>query len=275
MSLLNVENNMFTLSTPQIDALKKLSTALKDILIETNLEITPQGIKILNMDKSQNIVVYMNLYSHKFDFYECKKDKIIIGIVMKQFFELINGIESTDALTIYIENKDYYDGIVNFLTIEYYNSKEKETEKVKLKIIEPENEKFDWPDVCYETRILMPASRFQKVIKKTQKIGDKLEITSINNYLKFNCVGVFANYELICEGLNFNEVSSVEDYDESKIITGNFNLKYLSYFIKCTTLCNTIKLYLENDLPLMVEYNVGTLGDIKLCLAHIPGNNEI
>ena len=31
-----------------------------------------------------------------------------------------------------------------------------------------------------------------------------------------------------------------------------------------------IEIYLANDLPLIVKYNVASLGEIKLCLASLP-----
>jgi proliferating cell nuclear antigen len=58
--------------------------------------------------------------------------------------------------------------------------------------------------------------------------------------------------------------------DSSKIVQGEFSLKNLGYFIKCTNLCSQIEVYLENDLPLVVKYNVASLGEIKLCLAPLP-----
>jgi proliferating cell nuclear antigen len=58
--------------------------------------------------------------------------------------------------------------------------------------------------------------------------------------------------------------------DSNKIIQGEFSLKNLSYFIKCTNLCSQIEIYLENDLPLVVKYAVASLGTIKLCLAQLP-----
>ena len=61
--------------------------------------------------------------------------------------------------------------------------------------------------------------------------------------------------------------------DNSKIIQGEFSLKNLSYFIKCTNLCSQIEIYLENDLPLVVKYNVASLGEIKLCLAPLPSSH--
>ena len=60
---------------------------------------------------------------------------------------------------------------------------------------------------------------------------------------------------------------------DSNIIQGEFSLKNLNYFIKCTNLCNQIEIYLANDLPLIVKYNVASLGEIKLGLAPIPQTN--
>ena len=58
--------------------------------------------------------------------------------------------------------------------------------------------------------------------------------------------------------------------DSSKVIQGEFSLKNLGYFIKCTNLCPQIELYLENDLPLVVKYNVASLGMILLALVPLP-----
>ena len=58
-----------------------------------------------------------------------------------------------------------------------------------------------------------------------------------------------------------------------EIIQGEFSLKNLSYFIKCTNLCNQIQIYLGNNLPLIIKYNVASLGEIKLCLAPLPSSS--
>ena len=56
----------------------------------------------------------------------------------------------------------------------------------------------------------------------------------------------------------------------SKIIQGEFSLKNLGYFIKCTNLSPQVEMYLANDLPLVVKYDVASLGSIKLCLSALP-----
>ena len=54
------------------------------------------------------------------------------------------------------------------------------------------------------------------------------------------------------------------------VIQGEFSLKSLSHFIKCTPLCSHLEMYLGNDLPLIIKYNVASLGEIKLGLSQLP-----
>ena len=62
----------------------------------------------------------------------------------------------------------------------------------------------------------------------------------------------------------------IQKSDASVIIQGEFSLESLSHFIKCTPLCTHLEMYLGNDLPLIVKYDVASLGEIKLCLAPLP-----
>ena len=52
-------NNVLTIKTIQISPFRTLMTALKDILVETNITFTSEGIKIISMDKSHTIVVHL------------------------------------------------------------------------------------------------------------------------------------------------------------------------------------------------------------------------
>jgi proliferating cell nuclear antigen len=114
-------DNVLTIKTVQISPFRTLMTALKDILLETNITFQPDGMRIINMDKSHTILAHMFLGAENFEFYECKRDKIIIGVNMFHLFKLINSIDNDDTLTIYIENCDYNDGVVNNLGLRFEN----------------------------------------------------------------------------------------------------------------------------------------------------------
>jgi proliferating cell nuclear antigen len=263
------DGNVLTIKTVQIAPFRTLMTALKDILLETNISFQPDGIRIINMDKSHTILAHLYLAAQNFEFYECKKEKIIIGVNMFHLFKLINSIDNDDTLTIYIENGDYYDGIVSHLALKFENGDIKQCKTQKLKLIEPEPEELEYPDVKFSSIINLPSADFQKIIRDLSCISDKLEIKSVGNELIFKCQGQFASAE-IHRAESDGSMGFILKQDSSKIIQGEFSLKNLGYFIKCTNLCSQIELYLENDLPLVVKYDVASLGSIRLCLSSLP-----
>ena len=53
--------NVLTIKTIQISPFRILMTALKDILLETNICFTHEGMKIINMDKTHTILVNLTL----------------------------------------------------------------------------------------------------------------------------------------------------------------------------------------------------------------------
>jgi proliferating cell nuclear antigen len=267
--LASTEGNVLTIKTVQIAPFRTLMTALKDILLETNITFEPDGMRIINMDKSHTILVHLFLAAQNFEFYECKKDKIIIGVNMFHLFKLINTIENEETLTIYIENSDYVDGIVSYLTLKYENGEIKQCKTQKLRLIEPDPEELQYPDVTFSSIINLPSTDFQKIIRDLTCISEKLEIKSVGNELIFKCSGQFASAE-IHRAESDGSMGFISKQDSSKIIQGEFSLKNLGYFIKCTNLCQQIEVYLENDLPLVVKYNVASLGSIRLCLAQLP-----
>jgi proliferating cell nuclear antigen len=265
----STDGNVLTIKTVQIAPFRTLMTALKDILLETNISFQPDGIRIINMDKSHTILVHLYLAASNFEFYECKKEKIIIGVNMFHLFKLINSIDNDDTLTIYIENADYYDGIVSHLALKFENGDIKQCKTQKLKLIEPEQDELEVPDVKFSSIINLPSADFQKIIRDLSCISDKLEIKSVGNELIFKCQGQFASAE-IHRAESDGSMGFIVKQDSSKIIQGEFSLKNLGYFIKCTNLCSQIEMYLENDLPLVVKYDVASLGSIRLALVPLP-----
>jgi proliferating cell nuclear antigen len=261
--------NVLTLKTVQISPMRTLMTALKDILVDTNITFQPDGMRIINMDKSHTILVHLFLKSENFEVYECKKDKIIIGVNLMHLFKLVNSIDNSDTLTLYIEESDYNDGIVNNLGLKFENGDIKQCKTQKLRLIEPDPEELEVPTVVISSVINLPTTDFQKIIRDLSCISDRIEIKSVANELIFKCKGSFATAE-VRRAESEDSMKFIQQQDANKIIQGIFSLKNLGYFIKCTNLCNQIEMFLENDLPLVIKYSVASLGDIKLCLVPLP-----
>lgn len=268
----NYDNYVLFLSTVQIQPFRTLMTALKEILTETNITFKPDGMHIINMDKSHTVLVSLNLPSVNFQEFICKKDKIIIGVNMFHLFKLINTIDNDDILSIYIETADYADGIVSHLGLKFENGDIKQCKTQKLRLIEPDQEELIYPDVTFSSIINLPSPDFQKIIRDFSNISEKVEIKSVGNELIFKCQGQFASAE-IRRAESDGNLEYVSKQENSKIITGEYSLKNLSYFTKCTNLCPTIEIFMENNLPLVCSYKAAALGEILLCLLSLPSGN--
>ncbi len=96
----NTNGNLFEIKTIQAAAFRTLIEALKEILTEANLEFDNTGIKVISMDETHTVLVYLRLHSDRFNEYFCPK-KHVLGINMIYLFKLIKTIGNNDILTLY------------------------------------------------------------------------------------------------------------------------------------------------------------------------------
>lgn len=267
---MNDENNVLTVRSVQVGPIRNIMTAIKDILTDATITFTKEGIKIINFDKTHTILVNVVLHAHTFEQYICKPEKIIICANTSHLFKLISTMSNNDTLTMYIENADYHDGVVSHLGLQYDNGDIKQCYSQKLRLIEPDTEELVVPNVEYSTIINLPTSDFQKIIRDLNGISDRIEIKSVGNDLIFFCEGNFASSRIYRSEHDGYMEFKQKPNDASVVIQGEFSLKSLSHFIKCTPLCNYLEMYLGNDLPLIISYSVASLGSIRLCLAPLP-----
>jgi proliferating cell nuclear antigen len=266
---MNESNNVLTVKTVQIQPIRNLVTAIKDILIDATITFTQEGMKIINFDKTHTILVDVFLKAHEFEQYKCIPDKIIICANTHHLFRVISTMSNDDTLTMYIEKNDYHDGVVSHLGLQYDNGNIKQCYSQKLRLIDPDTEELVVPHVEYSTVINLPTCDFQKIIRDLNNISDRIEIKSVGDDLIFSCEGNFASSRILRSESDGN-MNFIQKPDPSVIVQGEFSLKSLSHFIKCTSLCSQLEMYLGNDLPLIIKYNVASLGTIRLCIVTLP-----
>jgi proliferating cell nuclear antigen len=270
------EENVLEIKTVQVSVFKLLCTALKDILIENNIKFkkpddTGAGgaIIISSMDQTHMVLAHMCLDSENFEHFYCKYPSIIIGVNMVHLFKIINTIESNDTLTIYITAEDYNHGNIKYLSFKFQNGEINQCRTYKLRLIDPLEDDSDIPaNVKYSSIITLPSTDFQKIIRDLSSFSDRLEIRCVGDELIFALVGPYATVEIKRSESEHNMNFTQKD-DPVFVHQGFYSLKYLSYVIKCSNLCSSCELYLSNGLPLIVSYNVASLGELKLCLASL------
>jgi len=253
-----MENTIFEIKTIQSSIIKTLIEALKEILNDTVIEINKDCIKIVTMDNSHIILVHLKLSSDKFEHYSCNRH-ISIGINMLNLYKIIKTVNNNDILTLFVNENN-----LNHLGIKIENMEKNTKTTYFLNLLDLNNEQFDIPEVEFNSVITLPSNDFQKLIRDMNNIADYVEIKNVDNKFILSCSGDFCNQETV---LSDTDLLIINKGNKNDIIQGNFNLKYLVLFTKCTNLSNNVELFLRNDYPLIIKYNVASLGEVKLCLS--------
>ena len=264
-TLSNDGEYILLIKTIQTTAIRILVEALKEILTDTNIIFDKTGIKILTTDSTKTVLIHMKLEHDKFEDFYCEKE-LYCGISMLNLHKLIKTISNHDTLTLYIKKNN-----TNKLGIRIHNQEKKTQTTYELNLLDIPYEKLELPPVTFDTELTFPSNDFQKIIRDMINIGDIIDIEcQPKKIMKLSCQGDFASQETLLgesEQSIDNKTIIFNKNKNSKYIQGRFSLKYLILFTKCTNLCNQIQLYIKNDYPLIIQYSVASLGNIKLCLA--------
>ena len=256
------DKNVLEIKTVQASTFKQVIDALKEILMDVNLEFDETGMKIVAMDSTQVVLVHLKLNADRFETYACEK-KLYVGINMLKLHMLIKTIGNNDVLTLYVSEDD-----PNNLGIRIENPDKNSRTTFKLAMLDVDPLTLPPIAMDFETIITMPSVDFQKVIRDMHNLAEYIEISNIENQLMFKCKGDFCSQQTII-GTDGNQAIQVTKNvaRTHEIIQGIFSLKYLSMFTKCTNLSSTVELYIKNNYPLVLCYSVASLGSIRLCLA--------
>ena len=189
-----------------------------------------------------------------------------------------------DILTLSQDHDDK-----NHLKIKIDSPDEKKDSVFNLKLIDLEEHKMQIPQITFDAVITMDSQEFNKLCRDMNNIADYVEIKCLKDKIVFTCKGDFADrtttyrtrQAVVADGddeddvnenilVSINHASSKSNAKGSPpIVQGIFELKHLVLFSKCASLCNDIEIYMKNDFPLVIKYQVATLGRILLCLTPI------
>jgi proliferating cell nuclear antigen len=252
--------------TVQASAIKTLVEALKDLLTDTRIEFDMTGMKIVAMDNGHIVLVHLKLDANRFEHFQCMH-RFCIGVNMLNLHKLVKTINSNDVLIMFVEHDD-----PNHLGLRIENAEKNTCTTYRLDLLDLDNQKINVDPVEFPSIITMSSSDFQKICRDMNNIADYVEIKNFNNKLMFSCRGEFCSQETVLSDDGSNKLTG----DSDDIVQGFFSLKYLVLFTKCTNLCNIVEIFLKNNFPLIIKYNVASLGELKLCLApHMHNQDSI
>lgn len=274
---------------------KALFSILKDNnILEANINITAEGVEILEMDPTHVVVAHVRLGADKFNSYQCQHP-LKIGVDVVNLTKILKNVGNKDILTLFVETpKDGTGGTagagtsahpdemnlgVTFgLLIE--NPAKGQTTKICINTMEVNDSQISEPDLNYPFYIQLPAPDLQSIVTNMKHIGGEfIKILFTKDTLQFSSKGEIGVSETTRSRTTKEDSMRIQrnqsSDDDSNIIEIYIKLEKLVEFTKCQSLSNIATLHLKNDYPLFLEYDVGKMGVIRLGVSPVTDQTVV
>jgi len=242
----------------QGSSLRTLFETLKEIIHDTCLVFSPEGIRIVTMDGSRCSLIHVRLHAENFEEFYCPQN-LNCGVNMSSIFKLIRTTSSHDTVVFAMRH-----GATDELAIQIYHPERNSKTSFNMKLLDVDSEVYNVPPVEFQSILTLPSTYFQRIVRDMLNISDHLTITCQGGTLTLECDGDFARQ--ITEIAESDECMAVSLKNDATI-SARFSLKYLSLFCRASSLCSTITMYIKEGYPLILRYSIASLGELSFALA--------
>lgn len=234
---------------------------------ETEKKQSIGGIKILELDEHQTLLIYVKLNASQFVNFYVKYPEYSVGLDLVELHKFLKTIDKDSILTMYVDKDDEQN-----MVFQTKNDVKPSTGKYKQKLMDLDDVHKKLPkQTNFEILVTIDTADFHRLCREMHQFSDYVEITCTGKELKFTCQGdtnsfvkSFDNSDkavrIIC--LNTNTKKPV-------IVQAIYELRYLVTFGKCVNLCPEMQIYLRNDYPIFIHYTVATLGKMLIGLTPV------
>jgi len=240
------------------DVFTKIVDSIKELTPECNFDCSANGVTAQSMDNSHVALVKLELNKDGFEEYRCKED-ISLGLNLTNLAKVMKCAGAKDSLQIEAEDSEN-------ISFSFTNPEENKCSNFKLKLFDIDTEHLGIPSTDYDCSVTMSSTEFSKICRDLTVLGDAVKISASKAGVQFQTKGDIGNADLLYKSSTEGEEQSVK-VKVSDDLTQCFALRYLAMFSKSGILSNQVTLNMAEGIPLMVEYKIGDLGEIKYFLA--------
>lgn len=252
---------MFEARLVQSSILRKILEAIKELLNEATFDCSDSGIQLQAMDNSHVSLVSLNLRSDGFDKYRCDRN-LSMGINLTSMLKIMKCAGNDDVLTI--KAQDNADTVM-FM---FESQNQEKVSDYEMKLMNLDQEHLGIPETDYSCIIKMPAAEFARICKDLGQFGESVIISCSKEGVKFSAAGDVGSANVkLAQTSNVDKEEEAVTIEMQEPVTLTFACKYLISFTKATPLSNQVQLSMSADVPLVVEYKIGDIGQIRYYLA--------
>lgn len=243
--------------------MKKIVTALKELIDQASWDLTEEGIQLQSMDSSHVALVQMMLKEDCFENYRCDQQQQM-GLNMENLHKIFGAFTTG---TVQIQTEDDNDR-VKFI---FEDDKAKKKQTYELRLMDLDVEQLGIPEQEYQASFTLPSTEFTRIVKDLLVIGEAVNIKVTKGGVSFKAEGDIGAGEII---LNAGE--QIDDDDDGcgvlelevkEPINLSFATQYLKKFTAAGPLSKHVTVSLSEDVPMVISYEIEDLGHLKYFLA--------
>lgn len=255
---------MFEAKLGSAALLKKIIDSIRDLVSDAPFDCSENALCLQAMDSSHVALVSLKLEVGLFETYRCDRT-INLGISLANMAKALKCANNDDTCLI-----KYDDSETDSIVFCFVDTKRDKTQEVTVKLMDIDSEHLGIPDQDYACVVKMPSSEFQKVCRDLAMFSDSLNITCTKANISFSGKGDTGG-----NVINYAPTASADDEDKKESVSIDlrepvnitFSIKYMNQFTKASGLCDTVKLSMSNDVPIVVEYDIEENGYLRFYLA--------
>ncbi|KKZ66501.1 proliferating cell nuclear antigen [[Emmonsia] crescens] len=219
------------------------------------------------MDNSHVALVSMLLKAEGFSPYRCDRN-VALGINLISLTKVLRAAQNEDILTLKAEDSP---DVINLV---FESAETDRLSEYDIKLMDIDQEHLAIPETEYAATVEMPSVEFRRICADLGNLSESVMIEANKDGVKFSCQGEIGN-----GAITLRQHTNVDKPDQnvsialSEPVALTFSLKYLTNFCKATGLSSSVRLCLSQEVPLLVEYGLGS-GHLRFFLAPKIGDEE-
>jgi proliferating cell nuclear antigen PCNA len=226
-------------------------------------EENPGLIKILTADPNQVMITFITLKASAFKKFIVHPDKYSVGLNLDELYKYMKNVDKEGTMTIHIDDEDTQNIVFN-VTGENTESFVSTCELRVLNLSAKKDRKIE-TDVTMAVRL--NCHRFHKACKDLLQFSQFVEITCDPSQLAITCKGELSNHKRVFRADGTDKGAMIrtvkkDDGDVPQIIRLVFDLRYINYMYKCSSLCDDMEIYLNPDSVMFLKYGIKMMGEM-------------
>jgi proliferating cell nuclear antigen len=255
--------------TTQSGALKTIFETVKELVTAVTIIFEPTGITITAMDSSKVALTHVSMPEvdiKQSGHYRCN-ETLSVGVNATAMFKLLKPMSHDDLFAITMGRPDS-----PYMDVAYRGANSSRMAAFQVKTLDVDEVKPVWPmNSVYQDPITIKASTFHAMVRDIMCVESEHVIIETRK----GSFTVRGEGDHASGGFTMPRHSVEDKPDDNPLVAKNkYSLKYLTYFVKATSLCEEMIIYIIHDSPLMLDYPVTSLGTLRFVLSHMTEEAE-